>query len=690
MSANITPIQKTRLSALKEFAQKVAADYGITEPAEVRALIERIQSRYNTRQPLLTIQQSPKASSMIYRNHIRLAYIDLVAYFIQLKYIEQHLLSAESYSRESLTNLKQQLTSLKKGMTAVATDTHHIELFENSTERQTDRALITAGSLKLLPYDTLRSSAVSDSSITIYPSQSTEVVHEITGKPDQVLASGIGSDVYIASLYCNQMPKVYWQHGSEVPLLIRGMVGVLNLNLSSPQSINSVSMDFLMPTRMIRLYLESADTGKWEVAKDINGHILSTEAGYTLDLNNVVIPGTAKRIQMVLASEIPVTRGQYHVELPDNIDFIRKAKEATSSARAVTGDTGKQFSHKYTLGIYNLKLKEVSYFQAGTYRSPHYQTDRGAITGIHFTGVDVSGNPGVTEERYTAEFYSDGRKLSEMSVLPSTATSVYETLKADSNDEIRPSFYPASDLRIYEKVGSAVSLIPRTGFSFDPVTNVITILNWGMAGNTEKQIALEYTAAPVNAIGYEYGGNIYPAPPSNLKYIVRRLNPGHYNTQSYKKVGASDAIPSVTATVEEHFLGGDLEGNALKLNSIPFVDYRQFNWDTETTSTAWPSNYKPVAVYVRLTANSPEIEATDNTVWTNQHQQSFLNAYAVNNEVEYFLHQNRIFLNITEFYELRVVYHSQADSVRLRINLSSSDSRYSSIVSKHEVDLNVQ
>jgi len=690
--ANIAPIRNKRLSELKIFARKIAQDYGITDPKEVESLVQRVVSSFNLDQPLLHVKRTPKADSMIHRHHVRSAYIDLMAYFIQLKFIENHLITAESNIRDTVALAESELSRLRREFYLQDTDTHIVENFLQNKGKVTTGTIIDNNQLTLAPVSILRADQVQNINLTIFPVESQgEVLHTIQGNKDTIVQSGYGSGIWSATVHTNHIPSIYWdKYWSETytaPLLIRGIAVLLDVLLEAPMFLNNISANFMTRTRLVRAYLFDEDSENWVPIRAYKGTFLTSESSYELSIHNIQHDIQSQRYRFLLAVEEPTIIGGRRVTKNVNPDFIDLA-EALLQQKEIDYQREQYYKYQYSIGIFNFKLREANYLPEGRYISEPYRTEKGALVSVELTKVKEEKASKLYNQNYHVNFIVNNKVTSSIPILPGNQLQVEEIL--NTNDEwLKPSFYldPSQSYEVYflngvDRVSIKDSLEVYSGL------NLLKVNSW-VGDPKPRRVLLIYQTTPINSIGYELldSGNIVDTPPTNQAFTIRRLQP---NLSGYRQMSVHKAEPVVRKSITEHFTQEDMEGNSITLRTIPYINYEYFDWSQTNPTEQWLYGYQPIKVWVKLSQNSQAVMAVDRTVWGNRIQRPSLDDFGLNNEVQFYLHKNRLYFNIESPYFVEVQYFTMAEAYQIQIDMSTVDRKYTGIIKEYEVDVHVQ
>jgi len=691
--ANLEPIRNKRISELQTFARRIADDYGITDTKEVQALVQRVVRSFDPERPLLSVRSSSRADSMLYRHHIRSAYIDLLAYFIQLKYIELHLIKAESNIRDTIAVAEAELARLRKQFYLADTDTHITENFLQDRGKETTGTLIANHQLTLQPDSMFRADQVQHVKVTIYPPESEgSVLHQISGREWSIVRSGHGSGIWSAAIHADKMPSIYWDMNlSETytaPVLINGVAVVVDITLSGKGlSLGQLSGNFMTPTRLVRAYVFENDNEEWIPLRAHDGTLLSSEKGYELSLHNIQSNIKSNRFRFLLSVEEPAIIGDRRIIESIHPDFIDLADNLLKQ-NDITFEKEHYFKYQFILGIFNLKLKEASYVTNGYYISEPYRTTAGAITAVRLISTDEERQNGRYNQLYRINFLASGKQVASIPILPENQLQVEEII-ATKGGRIKPAFYlnTSRPYEVYHIKGYDLIDI-KSNIQHDSDSNTLIVFPW-YSDNETRSVLIRYYTTEINSVGYENNqtGTVSSQPPVDSAYRVRRLKPG---MPGYKQVSVHEARPLITTPITEIFKESDFEGNVLKLRTVPYINYENFNWDTTDIKQQWLNNYQPIKVMVRMDKGSQAVSATDRTVWGNRQQQPILEDYAINNEVQFYLYKDQLHFNIQAPYEVTVEYETMAESFQVQIDMSTVDGKYTGIVRAYEVDINVQ
>ncbi|MGD9697621.1 hypothetical protein [Acinetobacter sp.] len=707
MVNNIALIEEGRSKYLKEFARKVAVDYGLTDEKEIDQVVNSVVGRYNTSKPLLVLQKSPKADSMLYRDQVRMAYIDLLAYFIQLKYLEKILIETENYSRTSFNSIKSELAQITKTLHLVDTDQHITETFLTMPGKYFDGTLVTNNQLTLMR-DTDRAVGIEKIDINVIPVESTNVYHSVAGNKDKILSSGIGSELWSVSVYCNEIPQMEWgpsiDQTMSAPMHISGIAALLDITLNVPILLNNISADFLSMTKLLRAYYLTPD-GTWKLLRKSDNTFLESEVGYGLELHNIKQDVDAKRYRFLLVNEEPMVNGKQVISIPKRSDFMDVIdKLLDGKYKSLSMETDQAFYYQYMLGIYNLKIRNSQYVSSGEFTSEEYKTDRGAISSVAITKVIEEASSIDYFHQFFVDFVVKGLVTHSLPILPYASNSVIESVYASLSRTnakllmVRPSFYINMDLQaplIY--VVSGEKLLSPGSYTYDKDSNIIYFAT--IDGQTDDvRVILSYTTNDENSIAYEIlaSGVMYSNPPSDTSYGVRYIYPGAQLPTTVsgpvaicEQADIHKAVPIVAQQVIEKVDKKTMVSNVVQLNTTPYVNYTEYDWKSNT----W-SGGSPVKVEIKLNRTDDFVTAIDRTIWSQRTRQPQLDDYGLTGAIQYFVHKNKLYFNITGeslgFYELKVTYLTKADAFKVRIGMNTTKAVNTGIIKQYEVDINVQ
>lgn len=657
-------VRESRDKEIEVLVQHIARQFNITDPIDIADLRQELITRVDTTKPLLDYQLSERASSKQFRADVRNSYIDLAAYFIQLRDIEGALRLAESDSRKLFDTFEDRRKTIAALIQPEDTDLVHKEFF--SAERENgyySGVYVHNGKLRLKMEDVNAPYALTSATVYTYPAANTRdrIFHSETGEESTILDTGIGSKIWAIDVYTPDKPQMYWTKsisGSNVSeganYLYNGILVDVRMTLSKALKLNYIATKFLTPTRLVRAYIDLSSEGEpsvWEPLLTADGKFVQTTVfSRTLEIFDFRATENSNQIRLI-----------FNVDQPESTvsqDFILNKmydrKEIFQGVSTNNVDFEQEVllpdSFLYKFGIYNIKLRNRQpAFKYGTFISDAYTTDEGAVIGATLKTNDSGLNSG--SQIYTLKFGNQ----SEMAVLPERASrEIKELVDSDARGRVMLSFPAVGDV-VSEgyRLSPVVALQKTVGTIFDVVktdgTEVLSQKNIPISYQTE-----EYTRYAFVDQDFERFAPEYAADPGNLCTIFTRVSKDFWAESP--RISVYEAVPVASYYISETFF----DQSVLELDYTPWIDL---------------NGLYPIVLTIRATEDAdpfsnetnPEL-LVDKTNYYNRRIQPMLGNYDVVKRYEYFIRGNTIYLNSGNYNQIQVDYPIKTEGIRVQIN----------------------
>jgi hypothetical protein len=676
-------IIQTRKQQLHQLALAAARQFNLND-AERKELESRLLGRFNLTRPLAATPSVPdKADSAYYREQIRGLYIDLIAYYTQLRVLKHQIISAEAHLRSHVKSVEDELNFIYNKLRLVDSDNYISEYFYSATDKTFDNTYLSGGKLTLLPDLRKRGDNVKQITSKLFPvAAKDQVIHKEIGSINNLLTSGLGSGLWATVVYTRTLPSVYITDkdtGAPMPpMAINGVVSVMDIELNDALNVNELEANFMTAARILRVWRYDDTSGAWQPLRSADGTLVSSTTASRITLTNLQSGGRSNRYKLLIVTEEALPSSIDTISLPET-DFIAKALQTLDfTATAPTlAETPALLPYRYVLGIFSIKLREVNYVSNGLYRSEAFKTRNGALQGMQLRRSDASYIDGVTGIRYYAAFYLDNQLLSRIPILPGNTSQIEDYLISE-NEWFYPSFYlnPTKPFAVYHKTANGLVDISNI-VHIDDRSNRIMVLNWiGKPG--KRALIVRYHTDPINSVGYVHPvtGHVSPDRLSR-EYQLRRLAPG---ISGLAQMPSNQASPLQRRRVNEH-INKPLTDNVLTLKNAPYVDYQQYDYKTNS----W--NYEPIVVRYRRSGDNNFRKAVDITNWSDRTQRPLL---VYGGDLQYYVDGNRLIFNNTNISELTIQYDVLAEMVYLEIEMHTLNRKHSPVIAGYEVALDEQ
>lgn len=659
-------VRESRQAEIEVLVQHVAKQFNVTDPLDIADLRTAILNKVDTSSPLAEYVPTDRASSASFRANTRNAYIDLIAYFIQLRDIEAALRFAEYESRKVFDDFDERRKRIDALIQPEDTDLVHRETFTDEVENGIyDGTRVHDGRLSLQMEDVSPPYRLKGITASIHPAANSRerIFHSTTGELDTVLDTGLGSKLWSVDVYTPIRPEMYWtksisgSNSSEgANYLHEGILIDLKLTLTKAIKLNYISAKFLTPTRLVRAYIDISKEGAtvpvWEPLITSDRRFVQTwDYDRTLEAFDFQAPEASNRIRLVCS-----------VSQPENIvgqDFILdrmySRKEIFQGVASNDVDFPQQVllpdSFLYSFGIYNIRLRNRRpIVNHGSFTSNEYVTNQGAIIGAKLKAVDSGG-----ALVYSVRF---GHR-SEMALLPEGASRNVEELV--DVDDLGFAFlsFPAEPGSVKSKE-QHYRFTPHTreGKNLGTVFTVVHNKTGETVRNT-KNVPISYRASQTSRYVFtnEYVDEFsdqYAGDPGGVATIFTRVSEDFW--EETPRVSVYEAVPVCVYNISETFFGQSL----LELEQIPWIDY---------------SGNHPVEIAIQATeGGDPFSNLThpdllmDRTNYYNRRVQPMLENFDVVDRYEFLVQGNNIYMNTAQYHQLQIIYPVKTEGVRVRID----------------------
>jgi len=656
-------IQASKDKEIEVLVQHIAKQFNITDPLDIADLRQTLIAKTDTSNPLIDYQEVERASSSSFRTDVRNSYIDLAAYFIQLRDVEAALRLAEIDSRRVFDSFENRRKSLASLIQPEDSDLVRKELFSSEEENGYYSGVrVNNGKLSLRMQDVNTPYQLVSTTINTYPSANAKdrIYQSETGLQSTILDTGVGAKLWSVDVYTPEKPVMYWTQsisGSSTSeganYLHKGILIDVRMTLSKAVKLNYISAKFLTKSRLVRAYIDissESEPSVWEPLLTADGTFVQTwDYSRTLEVFDFKASETSNQIRLVLNVNQPETTVQHDFIL----DKMYSRKEIFQGVSSDSVDFDQQVrlpdSFLYTFGIYNLRLRNREpAVTNGIFISDSYITDQGAVIGAKIKSNDsglISGS-----QIYTVKFGNS----SEMALLPEgSSREITELVDTDARGFAILSF-------------PSVRNVTSLGYTFEPLTSgnlrmgtiqsvrkngteVLNGRNIPVSYQTHEVTRYAFTNESFNLFTTQYAND----PGASCTIFIRIPYDNNFPTPY---VSVYEAIPVASYYISETFFGQ----STLELDNFPWIDISG-NYPVKLT----------ILPEVGGEAFSNETHPNllvDRTNYYNRRIQPMLENYDAVDRYEYFIRGNKIYLNSGLYHQIQVDYPVKTEGVRVQIN----------------------
>ena len=664
--------QASRNAEIETLIQYMAKQFEVTDPLDLADLRADVLKKIDSTKPLAEYKKMDKASSSHFRSSVRNAFIDLIAYFIQLRDLEASLRFAEYESRKIFDDFNSRRKELESLVQEEDTDLTHTETFSDEVENGVFAGVhIHDGRLRLRMEDISPPYQVQSITADVYPTANsrTQIFHSHTGELNTVLDTGLGSKLWATDIYTPERPEMYWTQtisGSSssegANYLHKGILIDIKLTLTKAIQLNYISAKFLTPTRLVRAYINTASETDPEVWVPLvtseNRFVQTWVYDNALEIFDFNATQSATQIRLV-----------FNVNQPSNIvgqDFILdrmySRKEIFQGVTSNNIDFDQQVllpeSFLYSFGLYNIRLRNRQpAFSHGSFMSDEYVTDHGAVIGTRLKATDSGTTSGALI--YSISFGPQ----SEMAILPEDASrNIEELIDVDDGGYAFLSFpresksLKATGYRFTpveyngKELGSVFRVTDSNGQQLTKVKDI------PVAYRAKQSSRYVFTTEDIDAFAAQYGGD-----EDELCTIFTRVSPDFWDGSD--EISIYEAVPICSYEINETFFGQSL----LELDYIPWMDYE--------------GNY-PVEIIIQPDAEEESISSlnhpdliVDRTNYYNRQIQPLLENYDAVDQYEFFIKGNKVYLNTSHYHQLQINYYVKTEGITVQIDQQAKGHR---------------